>query len=349
MPADLRAVVVLLADGLGWHQLVDTDVAPMLSAAARASAPIRGVLPTTTATNLVSLGTGLPAGRHGVLGYTMVLDDAVFNPLVWRFGLRGGGADARVDVVPESLVPEPTMFERLAAAEVATSVVVHPDFLDSGLTRAGMRGGRRLAAVGAEATLATALAATAGPGPAVVYAHHPDIDRAGHVHGPHTPDWRDAVRRLDGLLDGIRGDLPPDVAVVVTADHGMVAVPDDDVLELHDDHPLLDGVALVAGEPRLRTLVLDDPDTLERVVARFADALGDRAVVVATRDAVGQGWFGPEFPERHTTRLGDVLVASRVGSVAHRRVDPHGGRLAGLHGSLTAAERDVPFFVLTRD
>lgn len=342
-----RAVVVLVADGLGWHQLTATDAAPTLSALARTSRPAQAVLPSTTVTNLASIGTAASPGEHGLLGYTMVLDGRVFNPLVWRYGLRGGGADARVEVVPEALVPRPTMLERLSAAGVAVSVVVHPDFLDSGLTRAALRGGRRLAATGPDETLEAALAAARGPGPALVYAHHPDIDTSGHVEGPHAPAWRDAVAHLDGLLDRVRADLPPDVGLVVTSDHGMVAVPPDDVLDLADAGDLLDGVTLVAGEPRMRSLVLADDVDPEVVVARFADRLGARATVVPTVEAVAAEWFGPDMPAAHRTRLGDVLVASHVGSVVHRRVDPHGGRLAGMHGSLTAAERDVPLLVLT--
>ncbi len=346
LPDDVRAYVVLVADGLGWHQLVETDAAPFLTSLAGATAPVRSVLPSTTASNLVSLGTGAPSGTHGVLGYTMVLDGAVFNPLVWRFGLRGGGSDARTEVVPEALVPGPTMFERLAADGMAVTVVVQPGFLDSGLTRAGMRGGQRVGAVGIDAPLATALAATTGPGPALVYAHHGEIDTAGHRAGPHSPDWRDAVARLDDRLDRFRRDLPDDVALLVTADHGMVAVPDEQVLGLDDGDPLLDEVALVAGEPRLRTLVLDDPASTDRVVARFEEALDGSATVLPTHVAVDRGWFGPDVPAGHAARLGDVLVACHRGSLAHRRVDPHGGRLPGLHGSLTAAERDVPLLVV---
>lgn len=348
---DLRGVVVLVVDGLGWHQLATTTVAPFLRAAAEVQdRPSRAVLPSTTSTNLVSIGTGRHGGDHGILGYTMVLQDRLFNTLVWRDGLRAGGADARDTVVPEALVPRATMLERLVEAGVTTAAVLHPDFLDSGLTRAGLRGGQRLAAVGLAPTLQAAVdVVTAAATPAVVYTHHPHVDKAGHAHGPHTPEWEQALADVDRVVAKATADLPPDVALVVTADHGMVAMDDDDLTPVDDGHPLLEGVRLVAGEPRMRTLVVAPDVEPATVAARFAEELGDHASVRTTEDAVVAGWFGPTVPPEHARRLGDVVVASHVGSVPHERVDPHRGRLRGMHGALTAAEREVPLLVLTAD
>lgn len=347
----LRGVVVLVVDGLGWRQLLDCAEAPFMTALAQDQEPIRSVLPSTTVTNLASIGTGRHGGDHGLLGYTMVLPDdagepAVFNPLTWRFGLRGGGAEARTDVVPESLVPRPTMFERLATQDVTTTVVLAPDLLDSGLTRAVLRGGQRLGAAGLDATLATAVAAVDTSGPAIAYCHHPTVDHQGHLHGPDSAEWRAAVAEVDQALAAVVTTLPGDVAIVVTADHGMVGVPSADVVEIDDGHPLLDDVVLVAGEPRMRTLVVA-PDVVPSVVAdRWQEAVGERATVATTTAAVAAGWFGPDVPVRHARRLGDVVIASHVGSISHARVDPHGGRLAGMHGGMTAAEREIPALLL---
>lgn len=344
----LRGAIVLVLDGLGWHQLLATDAAPWLADVARDQPrPSRAVVPSTTSSNLVSIGTGRASGEHGILGYTMLWGSDVFNTLTWRIGLRGGGADVRDSIVPEALVPAPTMFERLPTEGIATTVVLHPGFLDSGLTRAGLRGGQRLAASGLADALGRARdAVLTADGPAVAYAHHGTVDTAGHVDGPHTPAWREALGEADRVIADFVASLPGDVALVITADHGMVAIDERDVFELRDGHPLLAGVGAVAGEPRLRTLQLDGSVDIDVVVGRFAEALGDRAAVVPTAEAVAAGWFGPTAAA-HRRRLGDVLLVSHRGTVPHVRVDPRGGRLAGLHGGITAAERDVPLLVVS--
>ncbi|MGH3446566.1 MAG: alkaline phosphatase family protein, partial [Nocardioidaceae bacterium] len=68
-PAD--STVVLLVDGLGWELLrAHADDAPYLSSLAADGAPITCGVPSTTVTSLTSLGTGLPPGSHGVVGFT---------------------------------------------------------------------------------------------------------------------------------------------------------------------------------------------------------------------------------------------------------------------------------------
>ena len=45
--------------------------------------PITTVAPTTTATALSSIATGLTPGEHGLIGYRMVLGGEVLNVLRW--------------------------------------------------------------------------------------------------------------------------------------------------------------------------------------------------------------------------------------------------------------------------
>lgn len=339
-------MIVLVVDGLGWHQLrASAGDAPFLASAP--GRPIDAVAPTTTVAGLASIATGRTPGRHGLVGYTVAhpAHDQPFNLLVWRVGMRGGGHDARTSIVPEAIQPEPTAFERAQEAGVDTTVVVHPDFLDSGLTRAALRGGRRVPAAGLVETLAGATAHVDGTGPHLVYAHHGDVDTAGHVHGPFSEAWRSTLREVDGALTSMLRGLPEDVTVLVTSDHGMIEVPPDDVLEVSEIPELLDGVRVLAGEPRLRQLGCH-PGAADEVAGRWREALGEDATVLTREAAVAAGWFGPEVHERTRSLLGDVLVAMHRGTVVHERVDTHGGRHRGQHGSLTTEELEVPLLLL---
>jgi predicted AlkP superfamily pyrophosphatase or phosphodiesterase len=68
-----ECIVVLLVDGLGWDLLREhAHLAPFL--ASLAGRPLTAGFPTTTAVSVTSLGTGLTAGRHGVMGYTTRVD-----------------------------------------------------------------------------------------------------------------------------------------------------------------------------------------------------------------------------------------------------------------------------------
>ena len=68
---DAQRYVVVLVDGLGWHAVRRNlrDRALPASLLGDAAAITCGV-PSTTATSLASLGTGLVPGQHGLVGYT---------------------------------------------------------------------------------------------------------------------------------------------------------------------------------------------------------------------------------------------------------------------------------------
>ncbi len=335
-------VVVLVVDGLGSRQLARVpDVAPLLRRLP--GEDVDAVFPSTTVASIASIGTGLPPSRHGLVGYAFALPghDHPLNGLGWRIGLRGGGYDARSEVVPEALQPHPTALERAAEDGIAVTVVVDDDFPDSGLTRAALRGGERRTARGLTPTLDLAVEAVArADGAALAYCHHPLVDWAGHTEGACSPAWCDAVSDVDAALADLRRRLPDDVTVLVTSDHGMLTVPDEDVVELADHPTLLEGVRVLAGEPRVRQLALEPGADAAAVAGRWRSELGDRALVLDRATALPL--FGPDPSPTARRHVGDIVVLARHGTLVHERVDPHGGRHRGQHGGLSRAERLVP-------
>ena len=68
--AGARRVAVLLVDGLGADLVrAHPDVAPVLTALATPVGDLTAPCPSTTPVSLTTLGTGLPPGSHGVLGF----------------------------------------------------------------------------------------------------------------------------------------------------------------------------------------------------------------------------------------------------------------------------------------
>src|SRR5262245_14809538 len=106
MPAAVHEadqVVLLVLEGLGWEQLqAHAALAPVL--AGMDGGPITSVAPTTTATAMTSINTGLPPADHGVVGYRVRVGARdVLNVLRWRIGDR----DARKLVSPVDFQPQP--------------------------------------------------------------------------------------------------------------------------------------------------------------------------------------------------------------------------------------------------
>lgn len=334
-----RRVAVLLVDGLGSELLAaHARLAPCLAALAADGDTLGVGFPSTTATSLTSLGTGLPPGAHGVLGLTLRKPDGgLLSTLHWDA--------AAVD--PLTWQPFPTAFERAAAAGVAVSAIGPRRFWGSGLNTAAFRGARPVGAESAGEVVAATLAElTAGPAhaPALVYSYYGDLDATGHREGCGSAAWRFQLAHLDRLVEQIVAELPADTALVVTADHGMLDVPNAGRVDFDAVPALRAGVELLAGEPRAR-YVHTAPGAAGDVLATWTDVLGADWCVLPRGEAIARGWFGP--PDRVREDLvGDVVAVPRgTGAVVAGVSEPIVSRLIGMHGGLTSAEQRVPLLV----
>jgi hypothetical protein len=346
---ELSSAVILLVDGLGWEPIHrGAAEAPFLSELARDGRPVTTGFPSTTVTSLTSIGTGLPPGRHGLVGYTMALSGYERSMNVLRWSLSGGGpsVDLRDEVVPEELQPHPTTFERAAAHGVRVSVLGHPDHARSGMTRAALRGGDYLGVYSTGDLAAVAAEALWGDEPSLVYAYHPYLDVTGHLRGAASESWALELGHVDRLVADIAARLPPGGALVVTGDHGMVDVREDQKLDVADEPGLLEGVRLLAGEPRAR-YVYARPGAEADVLAAWRQLVGDRMWVASRDEAISAGWFGPGVSDLVRPRIGDVVAAAVVPfGVVRRGQEGFMATFTGHHGSLTPAEQLVPLLIV---
>lgn len=327
--------VVLLVDGLGWNLLRrHGSEAPYLSSLAVHGRAITSGVPSTTATSLTSLGTGVPPGTHGVVGFTSRVPGTgrLLDALKW---------DSRVD--PLQWQPHPTVFERAARAGVPVSVVSKRMFETSGLTRAGQRGASYRGADLLGEKISTTVSAAGVPG-SLTYVYDADLDSTGHRHGCESWAWRYQLATVDGLVKTLRSALPSEAGLVIVADHGMVDIAMERRVDVDQETGLRRGVGLMGGEARFRHLYCES-GAVGDVVARWRDRVGDSAIVLVRDDAIGRGWFGPVAPSVQP-RLGDVIVAS-VGDMAVVASEQfrHETRLVGLHGSVSSDEMLVPLLV----
>jgi Type I phosphodiesterase / nucleotide pyrophosphatase len=340
--APTQRVVVLLVDGMGLVSLREhAEVAPYLSA--MACTELTAGFPSTTVTSLASLSTGVPAGQHGLTGYTTYVEeiDAAVNWLTWK--PMGGGDDLRDRLVPEVVQPEPTTWQRAADAGVSVAIVSASKFEGTGLTRAVFRGGGFNGTLtGGDAVAVAADLADRGHR-SLVYTYISELDLIGHVRGPGSDAWLAQLALIDQYVEQLASRLPAGTTLLVTADHGMVTVPQEAAVDADaDGSPLLNGVAVLAGEPRMRH-VHARPGAAADVLATWRSVLGDRAWVITGDEAVRAGLFGPVVTSVARARIGDVLAISRGElGVVRRRRESTSSSLAGHHGALTDAELLVP-------
>jgi hypothetical protein len=319
---EARAVVLLVLDGLGW-EAIERHPALLPNVRALEGEPVTTVAPSTTASALTSITTGLSPAEHGLVGFRMRVDGEVLNSLSWQTtGKRP---------------PDPTLVQRHAPFRGRdVPVITKSEFHHSGFTDAHLRGGRFFG-WRASSSLVEECRRLAATEP-FVYAYYPGVDEVAHAHGLHDGFYEAELAFVDRLVGDTVAALPPYAALVVTADHGQVHLDAESWVELDEVDGLVD---TCAGDARFRYLY-----ARRGAADELADAArtlyGERAWVRTRAELVDAGWLGREPPPPVMRRIGDVVLAAR-GDAAF--VDPSLPREVHLrsgHGSLTPAEMWVP-------
>ena len=328
MPEVVRgadAVVLLVLDGLGWDQLQEhAHLAPTLSAMQGRS--IHTVAPTTTATALSSITTGLTPGEHGLVGYRIALGGDVMNVLRWSVGEQQ---------VRRSHPPREVQgFEPFLGEEIP--VVAQGELQNSPFSEAHLRGCRP---VGwrAPSSIAVEAAAQVRAGERFVYCYYNGVDKIAHERG--FGEFYDAeLRSSDRLVADILEAVPAGTALLVTADHGQVQVADRIV---HPSDDLLGPVTRQSGEGRFRWFHCA-PGDVDSLVAAAEAEVGDTAWVVTREQMLDDAWFGATVAPPIQRRLGDVALVAHAPVSFYEESDSGPYELVCRHGSLTSAEVNVP-------
>lgn len=339
--------ILFLIDGFGEFIFDEfASAIPAISESRKAS-PLSAHFPSTTVTNLTSIGTGRYPSEHGMVGYTMRIPWAQAGTAQLLNGLKW---DERIDPLTWQSVP--TLFERASAAGYSVNHIASARYEGSGFTRAALRGPRYLPASSDEEIIAALQRATANA-PSFTYLYLNDVDDAGHATGVGSDKWLAALSRIDLLVATMRKVLPQGIRLWITADHGMVNAGQKVVLG--DGNRLMEEVAVLGGEPRARHLYLGEHslgntgDTgvtgvgevgkaVERVRQRWQEYFGDRVELLTPETAFGQG-----LSERVRSRIGDLIAVPRDATVLiePERAEPQ-SRMVGHHGALTEVELRIP-------
>jgi len=331
--AENREVLILI-DGMG-QDAVDkyADQFPIFDELKQVK-KLYTNFPSTTATSLSTLGTGVLPGVHGMLGYTVRVprsDNRLLNALKW---------DERVDPVMWQKVP--TLFERAVTSGVSVTHVAAKRYEGSGFTQAALRGARYVGANGID-EMATAVASALKPQPSFVYTYLNTLDSAGHSDGVGSDKWLSALQQVAEFITKVKQAVPNGTRIWVTSDHGMVNSTEQVILG--QDNKLLDNVTLIGGEPRARHIYINE-GAISETISRWQEFFGSKAKILSKDIAIKDGLFGPVVTEDSTERMGDLIAIANNDLIL---VDPARVReessMVGHHGGVTDIEIEIPLLL----
>ena len=318
---DAESHVLVLFDGLGTGQL-DHPAAGAL--AASLSGTIEAPFPTTTTVSLATVATGLVPAEHGLIGYLMWEPSA--GTIINTIHMTSAWGES-VDLDLDSFLPGPGTWERLASAGVEPVVVQPFNFAGSPLTDV-LYGSARFEGYHSPDEAVAVTRDVASHSGRFVFLYVPFVDVAAHIAGQSSDAYAEAMGLANTIWSRLALTLPDHVAMIGTADHGHVDIP----------------------ERNKRTL----PNTVVDSARHFGDArslyvTGDPSLTI---EATGGAWvssaeleryLGGEVRSAHRNRLPDGAVLMPDGVAAFT---PYmNERLIGHHGGLSSPERDIPLLV----
>ncbi len=304
--------------------------------------------PSTTTAQVTTIHSGLPVAEHGLYEWHVYEPalNRLITPLLFSFagdGQRGTLAGA---VDPDSVFPTESVYARLSAAGVRSTVLLPTAIAGAVPNVALLRNADVLPYTTPES--AVAAAAALDPGPALVHVYLDEIDSLMHAVGPDGP-LVDAAVRL--VLDALASPtFPVGTLVLLTADHGMSPVDPERTVYVNEVWPEVvehldtgaDGKPLApAGSCRDLFLHVREGH-VEDVCAGLADRIGGIADVVPVERLVDEGVFANPAP-RLRDRLANVVVLPRYGEAVYwHEAERFVQKLHGQHGGLSPQEMEIP-------
>lgn len=213
IPAEgIKHIVVIGIDGLSSEGVVraDTPAFDLIMAKGSYSLNARGVLPTSSSTNWMSMVSGSGPEHHGVTSNAWERDDYVLPPLT--HGME--------DIFP-------TIFGEYRQQRQNADIAVV--YTWGGFSRLIERSALNYDVNGSgdQQTIDLAINYLVDKKPEFLFIHLDDVDHAGHSEGHKTPGYLQAVKVADAmvgkLLDAVKkADMLKDTLILVTSDHGGI-------------------------------------------------------------------------------------------------------------------------------
>ena len=328
-----RRTCLLLIDGMGANSLATFGSQFPIFAQVKSLENLQSHFPSTTVTNLTSLGTGELPGIHGMLGYTVRVPGSgtpgrLLNALKW---------DDRVD--PLSWQKVPTLFERAMDYGITVTNVAEKRYEGSAFTQAALRGAHFVGANRTAEMVDATAHALAEPN-SFAYLYINSLDHAGHNDGVGSEKWLLALEQVALLIRSLAERLPKNTDFYVTADHGMVNV--GEKIVMGDQNQLMQNISLVGGEPRARHMYVND-GALEETVAYWREFFGERALIYSKKEVLSEQLFGGVVLPDSLDRMGDFIAIAKEELILidPARV-PQESAMVGHHGGITEVELAIP-------
>ncbi len=341
-----RHIVFVLVDGMGLNTGDHFPRGGFLDHGF--ACEMRALFPSTTAAVLTSTATGLWPAENGITGWWTCIPEYERVVLPLPFVERESEEPlSQLGIEYGDLVPHPPLLDSLDRE--ACSFV--PAEIADGSFTTWARGQRPMAAFGSLGELGrnvTDFIDSTGGRASFSNIYIGAVDTLSHSHGYDAAEVGEAIRRIDGFLDRLAGELPSDARLVVTADHGQILVDDRRHTIIDRNHELMRFLEYPpSGEATVPVFHVKSGREDEFCDAFAASEAGLSFSLLESERAGALELFGPApFSDAMRRRLGTYIgIATDAALLDYVAAGGQPLALRGAHGGLRADEMRIGLFV----
>ena len=357
-------LVLCFIDGFGWRHFEKFGSHPFLDRFTRSGSTVKltSQFPSTTSGHITCIHTGLNVGQSGVFewNYYEPLLDAMIVPLLFSFsGTSERDQLKTTGIDPRRLYPTGTLYQKLKALGVASTVFQHREYTPSTYSNivfegATPRGFKSLP----ETVVNLSLALNKARGKNYFFLYYDRIDSVSHDYGPGSTQVEAEVDMFLHVMEKQfieNAKSNSKTLFLLTADHGQAEIDPATTIYLNQAFPGFEkyiktnrkGDLLVPGGSCRDLFLYIKDELLDEAQQLLARGLEGKADVVKTNELIAQGYFGPEISDALRARVGNLVVlAYRYESVWWYEKDKFEQKYYGHHGGLTPQEMEIPLLGL---
>lgn len=364
-------IIFFLIDGFGFNhcETFSKELEFLKHLASKGNVfSITSIFPSTTASCLTTLATGLAPCEHGLFEWNMYIKeiDRVIQTLPFcEAGKNAKNESLKKEGVSPNILLEKgikTTFQLLSKNNVGSYVFLHQSIANSTYSLLVSQG----AVIVPYATIFDLFpqiikVLNSEKGPAFLDVYFADIDSAEHKFGPYSKEHILELKIFfeelgSGFIKSFNKETARNITAIITSDHGQIPIDPKKTIYLNRDKKTAKSFTLSRngkpvlpwGSPRDVFLAIAD-DKKEEVFAYLINKYKNTAKIMKTEEAIKMGLFGPpdggvKPSRRFLERVGDVLILPYGGeTIWYEHVKGDLLEFLGHHGGLSKEEMLVPF------
>ena len=328
--------------------------------------PITAVFPSTTASALNTINSGLTPAEHGLFEWTLYMPEIDKTILTLPFSdiavnKRNSLLKEKID--PKILFNFPTIYQKLEKENINCFSFLDRIYKNGCYAKLTRKGSEAFSFVNfSDLTVKLRDQINKAAGRNFFFIYWDKLDTLAHKYGPDSDSCKVELAKISYLLltefvQKLSKKTRKETLLIFSADHGQIGINPKEVIYLNKDKFIMENfkkdkkreIILPTGGPRSVFLHIKK-SKLDEVFLYLKDKLQKKADVLLMEEAIKLGLFGKnKISPRFRKRLGDLLILPHKNYTIWREYKKKKFKYLGHHGGLSREEMVIPFAICGLD